>query len=63
MKQILLALLAMAGMTAISIATAEAKTVYVPPPQVYYDTGCRNVITHHVTQSGAVVEDHSRTCS
>ena len=63
MKQTLLALLAMAALMAMSIATSQAKTIRTPPPdEVYYDTGCRNVITHHVTASGEVVTNQSRTC-
>jgi hypothetical protein len=55
-------LLAMAALAALSVATSEAKTIQAPPTEVYYDTGCRNVVTYHVTQSGEVVTEHSRTC-
>lgn len=63
MKRNFSALLAMAVLMAVSIVPSAAKTARTPPPdEVYYDTGCRNVVTHHVTQSGEVVTDHSRTC-
>lgn len=61
MKQTFLTFLAIAALAA-SIASSQAKTTRTPPDEVYYDTGCRNVITHHVTQSGEVVTDQSRTC-
>ena len=68
MKQNVLALSAMAIVMIVSTAASEAnaasqsKSTRTPPDQVYYDTGCRNVISHHVTRSGEVVTDHSRTC-
>src|SRR5581483_3259559 len=51
MKRNLLALLAMALLTGLSIATSEAKSGRTAPPDEVSD-GCRNVISHHVTRSG-----------
>ena len=65
MKRTVIALLAAVLLSGLSITASQAKTTrtQTPPDEVYYDTGCRNVITHHVTESGEVVTEDQRTCS
>ena len=67
MKQPLLALVAMAAVTAMSIAAADAKTNSRPASNIdddYYDSGCHTVISHHYApQRGEEVTEESRTCS
>jgi hypothetical protein len=67
MKQTVLALLAMAAVTAMSIATADAKTIHNGPASNidddYYDSGCHTVISHHYAPGGGEATEQSRTCS
>jgi hypothetical protein len=72
-KQTLLALSAIAALSATSIATAYAQNNYIDPGRHvydyqrpsgndYYDSGCHTVISHHVTASGEGVTNVHRTC-
>jgi hypothetical protein len=70
-KQTLLALSMMAAFSATSIASAATRPIprdpsaevhKNPSTEVYYDTGCRNVVNHYVTRSGEEVTDQHRVC-
>ena len=62
MKKNLLSLSSIAAFTIVAIASSQSETG-TPPDEVYYDSGCRTVVSHHVDRSGEVVIKEKRTCS